>query len=63
MDAGAKVSVYTTLNPAGIGEEPFMEKQREILELYRAMGIEITSTCTPYYGANLPNLLLFSQTP
>ena len=54
VDAGAKVSVYTTLNPAGIGEEPFMEKQREILELYRAMGIEITSTCTPYYGANLP---------
>ncbi|ADT83870.1 aconitase X catalytic domain-containing protein [Thermococcus barophilus] len=54
VDAGAKVSVYTTLNPAGIGNEEFMEKQREVLELYKAMGIEITSTCTPYYGANLP---------
>ncbi|CAI1493904.1 AcnX domain-containing protein [Thermococcus nautili] len=54
VDAGAKVSVYTTLNPAGIGDDEFMEKQREVLELYRAMGIEVTSTCTPYYGANLP---------
>lgn len=53
-DAGAKVSVYTTLNPAGIGDDEFMEKQREVLELYRQMGIEVTSTCTPYYGANLP---------
>ena len=54
VNAGAKVSVYTTLNPAGIGDEEFMEKQREVLDLYRAMGIEVTSTCTPYYGANLP---------
>ncbi|QDA31218.1 DUF521 domain-containing protein [Thermococcus indicus] len=54
VNAGAKVSVYTTLNPAGIGDDEFMEKQREVLELYRRMGIEITSTCTPYYGANLP---------
>jgi len=53
-DSGAKVSVYTTLNPAGIGDEEFMEKQLEIIELYRSMGIEVTSTCTPYYGANLP---------
>ncbi|NJE84557.1 DUF521 domain-containing protein [Thermococcus sp. CX2] len=53
-NAGAKVSVYTTLNPAGIGDDEFMEKQMEILELYRRMGIEVTSTCTPYYGANLP---------
>ena len=54
VDAGAKVSVYTTLNPAGIGDEEFMAKQAEVLNLYREMGIEITSTCTPYYGANLP---------
>ena len=54
VNFGAKVSVYTTLNPAGIGDELFMERQREILELYKGMGIEITSTCTPYYGANLP---------
>ncbi|ASI98510.1 aconitase X catalytic domain-containing protein [Thermococcus celer] len=54
VDAGARVSVYTTLNPAGIGNDEFMEKQAEVLELYRRMGIEATSTCTPYYGANLP---------
>ncbi|NJE06187.1 DUF521 domain-containing protein [Thermococcus sp. M36] len=54
VNAGAKVSVYTTLNPAGIGDDEFMEKQAEVLELYRRMGIEATSTCTPYYGANLP---------
>ncbi len=54
VEAGAKVSVYTTLNPAGIGDDEFMEKQMEVLELYRKMGIEVTSTCTPYYGANLP---------
>ncbi len=54
LEAGAKVSVYTTLNPAGIGDEEFMEKQREVLEIYRKMGVEVTSTCTPYYGANLP---------
>ena len=54
VEAGAKVSVYTTLNPAGIGDGEFMEKQAEVLNLYREMGIEVTSTCTPYYGANLP---------
>ncbi len=54
VKAGARVSVYTTLNPAGIGDDEFMEKQAEVLNLYREMGIEMTSTCTPYYGANLP---------
>ncbi len=54
VNTGARVSVYTTLNPAGIGDEGFMEKQKRVLELYRSMGIETTSTCTPYYGANLP---------
>ncbi|AFK22264.1 aconitase X [Pyrococcus sp. ST04] len=54
VEMGARVSVYTTLNPAGIGDEEFIEKQHEILELYRKMGVEITSTCTPYYGPNLP---------
>ncbi|WP_456322004.1 aconitase X catalytic domain-containing protein [Palaeococcus sp. (in: euryarchaeotes)] len=53
-DAGAKVSVYSTLNPAGYGDEEFMEKQMKILEIYKMMGIETTSTCTPYYGANVP---------
>ncbi len=54
LEAGAKVSVYTTLNPAGIGDEEFMEKQCEVFKIYRKMGVEVTSTCTPYYGANLP---------
>ncbi|WP_048147112.1 aconitase X catalytic domain-containing protein [Pyrococcus abyssi] len=53
-EMGAKVSVYTTLNPPGIGDEEFMEKQREVIEIYRKMGVDVTSTCTPYYGANLP---------
>ncbi|NPA47835.1 MAG: DUF521 domain-containing protein [Thermococci archaeon] len=53
-DAGAKVSVYTTLNPAGVGDEEFMEKQRAVIETYRDMGVQVTSTCTPYYGAFLP---------
>ncbi|WP_048058259.1 aconitase X catalytic domain-containing protein [Pyrococcus yayanosii] len=54
VEAGAKVSVYTTLNPAGIGDEEFMDRQAEIIKLYRRMGVDVTATCTPYYGANLP---------
>jgi predicted aconitase len=34
VNAGAKVSVYTTLNPAGIGDDEFMEKQMEVCLLY-----------------------------
>ncbi|MET1123956.1 MAG: aconitase X catalytic domain-containing protein [Archaeoglobaceae archaeon] len=54
----AKVSVPTTLNPAGfdvkrwremgIGEE-FYEKQMRIIKAFERLGVKITLTCTPYY--------------
>ncbi|MFH1786895.1 MAG: aconitase X catalytic domain-containing protein [archaeon] len=61
--AEAKVVVPTTLNPAGMdleNWEPFVghefaEKQLEIIDAYRRMGIQITCTCTPYYVGNVPN--------
>ncbi len=56
-NSGAKVSVYTTLNPAGVGDETFMRMQNRVIEAYRRMSIEVTSTCTPYYGANLPKFM------
>ncbi len=54
---GAKVSVYSTVNPIGmdivhdtikVGEE-FKEKQLKILNAFKAMGFDVTLTCTPYY--------------
>jgi predicted aconitase len=60
---GAKVSVLTFLNPAGmdledwesIGFPPdFAEHQIRIMEAFREMGIVVTSTCTPYLAGNLP---------
>jgi len=58
-----KVVVQTTLNPAGMPlagweelgiKKEFAEKQLEIIEAYRQMGIGITCTCTPYYAGNKP---------
>ncbi|MFV2041185.1 MAG: aconitase X catalytic domain-containing protein, partial [Candidatus Hydrothermarchaeales archaeon] len=59
---GAKTSVYSTLNPAGIDleqENPdvparFVEKQREILEAYELLGATPSCTCTPYLAGNKP---------
>jgi len=59
---GARISVLATLNPAGVelgqehGELPprFVERQREILEVYERMGAEPVCTCTPYLAGNLP---------
>lgn len=62
---GAKVSVKSTLNPIGMDRErwsemhiskEFAEKQLRIVELYGKMGIETTCSCTPYLGANVPNV-------
>jgi hypothetical protein len=59
----AKVSVKTTLNPGGMDiyrwmemgiDEEFAAKQREVIDIYRDMGINITLTCTPYHVGNLP---------
>ena len=60
---GAKVSVLTFLNPAGMDldnwqelgfPKEFAEKQQKIMEAFRKMGIIISATCTPYLAGNLP---------
>ncbi|MEF8880182.1 MAG: aconitase X catalytic domain-containing protein [Candidatus Thermoplasmatota archaeon] len=59
----ARVQVLTYLNPAGMDlenwkelgfPEDFAEKQLEIMEAFKKMGIVVTSTCTPYLAGNLP---------
>ncbi len=58
-----RVKVLTYLNPAGMDMEnwkelgfpaDFAENQIRIMEAFRAMGIVVTSTCTPYLAGNLP---------
>lgn len=58
-----KVTVKATLNPAGCPAEgweelgiskKFAEKQAEIISCFARMGVETTSTCTPYLAGNLP---------
>lgn len=60
---GAKVKVLSYLNPAGMDTASwkemgvpaeFAEKQNRILDAFRAMGIVISATCTPYLAGNLP---------
>ena len=60
---GAKVKVPTFLNPAGMDLENwknfgisdnFAEKQLEIINTFKKMGIIITCSCTPYLLGNLP---------
>ena len=59
----AKVKVLTFLNPAGMDLEnwekigfpkDFAHHQLRIMKAFKAMGIVITSTCTPYLAGNLP---------
>lgn len=58
----AKVSVRSTLNPAGmdlhdddiVGKE-FREKQILLVNAYSKMGIETSCTCTPYLAGNCPS--------
>ena len=58
-----KARVKTTLNPAGMsltdwrsqGIDPhFAEKQLEVIDAYRRLGLEISCTCTPYLAGNEP---------
>lgn len=58
-----KVSVRTTLNPAGCPAEgweelgisrEFAKKQAEVIACFARMGVETTSTCTPYLAGNSP---------
>ncbi len=62
-DEGAQVSVPTFANPAGMDlnkwkdmhiSEDFAEKQKQIIEAMKRMGITISSSCTPYLWSNLP---------
>ncbi len=59
-----RVRVPTTLNPAGFDthkwkemgiNKEFVEKQMEVINIFRRMGIRPTLTCTPYYKENLPS--------
>ncbi len=58
VSKGAKVSVPTFLNPAGMDREQWKEmripddfaiKQIEVLDAYTKMGISQTCTCAPYF--------------
>jgi predicted aconitase len=55
----AKVVVKTTLNPGGAAPEmglprDFILKQKQVVDAYKALGIEPTLSCTPYLTGNLP---------
>ncbi|MDH7508669.1 MAG: aconitase X catalytic domain-containing protein [Methanomassiliicoccales archaeon] len=65
ISSNARVSVHTTLNPAGMDltrwkemgvSSIFARKQIDIVECYRRMGIEISCTCTPYLTTNVPRM-------
>ena len=60
---GGKISVKTTLNPAGMDllnwkklgfKEDFAKKQLKVIDAFKKMGIEPVCTCTPYLIGNLP---------
>ena len=62
-EKGARVQVLTYLNPAGMDVENWMEmgvphdfaeKQIQVLNAFRELGIVISATCTPYLAGNLP---------
>jgi len=64
-DMGAKVTIPTTLNPAGmdlkrwkeLGFKPdFAEKQIFLAHIFEGMGATPTYTCTPYLVGNRPSL-------
>ena len=63
MAEDARVSVRTTLNPAGMDRErwgemgvspEFARKQTAIIDTYAKMGVEANCTCTPYLTGNTP---------
>jgi phosphomecalonate degydratase large subunit len=60
-----KARVRTTLNPAGMSltdwreqgiSEAFAEKQLQVIDAYRRLGLEISCTCTPYLAGNEPGM-------
>jgi len=62
LKEGGKARVLSTLNPSSVEESylakklprGFQEKQRAILEIFEAMGINLSLTCTPYYQYEPP---------
>jgi len=59
-----RARVKTTLNPAGMSltdwksqgiDSRFAEKQLQVIDAYRKLGVEITCTCTPYLAGNEPS--------
>lgn len=62
---GGRVSVKTTLNPAGMDlenwkklgfKEEFARKQLRVIDAFKRMGISPVCSCTPYLIGNLPRL-------
>jgi len=60
---GLKVSVKSTLNPSGIDRDrwremginkEFVYKQKEIIRIFKDMGVDIILSCTPYLAGNKP---------
>jgi hypothetical protein len=58
-----RARVRTTLNPAGMSltgwetqgiDGIFAQKQLEVIDAYRRLGVDITCTCTPYLAGNEP---------
>ena len=58
-----KVSIKTTLNPAGMDlidwkklgiSKEFAEKQIKVINAFKKLGVETTATCTPYLIGNKP---------
>ncbi len=65
MAQDSKVSVTTTLNPAGMdrtkwremGISPrFADRQTKIIESYIRLGVRADCSCTPYLSTNVPKL-------
>jgi predicted aconitase len=64
-EEGARVKVPTTLNPAGMDleawaemgvPEEYAQPQLQLIEAFRAMGITISCSCTPYLLGVRPQL-------
>lgn len=63
MAVDGHARVRTTLNPAGMSltdwksqgiESEFAEKQLQVIDAYRRLGLDISCTCTPYLAGNEP---------
>ena len=59
-----RARVRTTLNPAGMDlvnwkamgiTQEFADRQLQVIEAYRKLGLEISCSCTPYLAGNTPH--------